>query len=106
MALLSSRPALAANWEFAPRVQGGYRYSDNYHLDLPGGEIDVSGAEADAAVTFRTLDPRTQVRDHAAHPRDLFPGREGEDSTDYYLTRLLETRRRDGAWDHAPTCLA
>ena len=28
--------ASAANWEIAPRVEAGYRYSDNYHLGPPG----------------------------------------------------------------------
>jgi hypothetical protein len=60
-AALAAGSATAANWEIAPRVEAGYRYSDNYHLGLPGTEVEVSGAEADAAVTFRTLDPRTQV---------------------------------------------
>ena len=60
-ALAAASSATAANWEIAPRVEAGYRYSDNYHLGLPGTEVEVSGAEADAAVTFRTLDPRTQV---------------------------------------------
>src|SRR5690606_4483023 len=58
-AALACGSASAANWEIAPRLQLGYRYNDNYHLELPGGEVEVSGAEADAAVTFRTVDPRT-----------------------------------------------
>src|SRR5262245_14811774 len=57
--VLACSAAQAANWEFAPRVEAGYRYNDNYRLDLPGGEIEVSGAEGDAALTIRTLDPRT-----------------------------------------------
>ena len=38
-------------------------------------EIDVSGGEADAAVTFRTLDPRTQFEITPRMQRHLFPGR-------------------------------
>lgn len=91
--------AAAANWEVAPRVGLGYRYNDNYHLELPGGEIEVSGAEADAAVTFRTLDPRTTF---AVTPRirsTYFPDEKDEDSTDYFLDLRLDDatpRRRAG----------
>src|SRR5262249_17987708 len=60
-ALAVSGGAWAANWEYAPRVEAGYRYSDNYHLSEPGAEIEVSGGEADAQLTMRTLDPRTQI---------------------------------------------
>jgi len=60
-ALAAAGSATAANWEIAPRVEAGYRYSDNYHLSPPGGEVEVSGAEAEGEITFRTLDPRTQI---------------------------------------------
>jgi hypothetical protein len=79
-------PALAANWEIDPRVQAGYRYSDNYHLDQPGEEVDVSGAEADAGVTFRTVDPRTNFEITPRINKNYFPNDKEEDSTDYYLT--------------------
>jgi hypothetical protein len=79
-------PALAANWEIDPRVQAGYRYSDNYHLDQPGTEIDISGAEADAGVTFRTVDPRTNFEVTPRVNKTYFPNDKEEDSTDYYLT--------------------
>lgn len=84
-ALFACSGAGAANWEIAPRLEGGYRYSDNYRLDLPGNEIEVSGAEADAQVTFRTLDPRTNF---AITPRvrsTYFPDERNEDSNDYFL---------------------
>jgi hypothetical protein len=91
--------AAAANWELAPRVEAGYTYNDNYRLEIPGGEIEVSGAEVDAGVTLRTLDPRTQVeitpRVHATY----FPSESEEDSTDYFLDALFEDatpRRRTG----------
>ena len=71
----------AANWEIAPRVQAGYRYSDNYHLDQPGEEIDVSGAEADAGVTFRTVDPRTNFEITPRVNTTYFPNDKEEDST-------------------------
>lgn len=98
-ALLAGSTASAANWEFAPRVELGYLYNDNYRLEQPGGEIEVSGAEADAAFTFRTLDPRTQVeitpRVHATY----FPSEDDQDSTDYFLEgRVADAtpRRRTG----------
>jgi hypothetical protein len=78
--------AFAANWEVAPRVQAGYRYSDNYRLDLPGGEVEVSGPEADVGVTFRTIDPRTNFEIAPRVNATYFPDEKDEDSTDYYLT--------------------
>ena len=39
---LAACSATAANWEIGPRVQAGYRYNDNYHLEQPGGEVEVS----------------------------------------------------------------
>jgi hypothetical protein len=77
--------AQAQNWEIAPRVLGGYRYNDNYRLDLPGGEIDVSGAEADAAVAFRNVDPRTKIEVTPRIIATYFPDQKEEDSTDYFL---------------------
>jgi len=75
----------AANWEVAPRVQAGYRYSDNYRLSLPGAEIDVSGAEADVAASFRTVDPRTNFEITPRIIATYFPGERDEDATNYYL---------------------
>ncbi|MET0533101.1 MAG: hypothetical protein ABW171_02660 [Steroidobacter sp.] len=77
--------AAAANWEIEPRVQAGYRYSDNYRLDLPGQEVDVAGAEADAGVTFRTVDPRTNFEITPRINSTYFPDEREEDSNDYYL---------------------
>lgn len=79
------QPATGANWEIDPRVQAGYRYSDNYHLELPGGEVDVSGAEAEAGVTFHTVDPRTNFEITPRVNKTYFPNDKEEDSTDYYL---------------------
>lgn len=87
------------NWEWAPRVEGGYRYSDNYRLDLPGGEIEVSGAEADAQLTLRTVDPRTRFEITPRIRATYFPSDSDEDSTDYFLDTLFEDetpRRRTG----------
>lgn len=99
-AALACGSASAANWEIAPRLQLGYRYNDNYHLELPGGEVEVSGAEADAAVTFRTVDPRTTFEVTPRIRSTYFPDESDEDSTDYFLGALFhdETpRRRTGA---------
>lgn len=89
-------PAQAANWELAPRVQGGLMYSDNYRLDLPGGELDVSGPEVDALVTLRTVDPRTRFELTPRIRANYFPDESDEDSTDYSLRASLddETQRR------------
>ncbi len=93
---LTSGSAGAANWEIAPRVLGGYYYNDNYHLELPGGEVEVSGIEADAAVTFRTVDPRTTIELTPRVRATYFPDESDEDSTDYFFSALLhdETPRR------------
>ena len=91
--------ASAANWEIAPRVEAGYRYSDNYHLGPPGTEVDVSGGEADAQVTFRTLDPRTQIEITPRVLATYFPDEPEDDSVDGYLDARFEDvtpRRRMG----------
>lgn len=82
---LAACSATAANWEIGPRVQAGYRYSDNYHLEQPGGEVDVSGGEADVGVTFKTIDPRTNFEITPRINATYFPDEKDEDSTDYYL---------------------
>jgi hypothetical protein len=94
---LACGSAQAANWEFAPRVEAGYRYNDNYRLDLPGSEIEVAGAEGDAALTIRTLDPRTHFEITPRIRATYFPDEPEEESTDYYLGGLFEdkTPRRD-----------
>lgn len=83
---LAAFTATAANWEVAPRVQAGYRYSDNYRLYPPGQEIDVSGAEADVGVTFRTVDPRTNFEITPRINSTYFPDEKSEDANNYYLT--------------------
>ena len=98
-ALAAASAANAANWEVAPRVQAGYRYSDNYHLGPPGTEVDVSGGEADAQVTWRTLDPRTQIEITPRIQATYFPDEPEDDSVDYFLdARLVDLtpRRRMG----------
>jgi hypothetical protein len=98
-ALLAAGTASAENWEIAPRVEAGYRYSDNWHLGPPGTEVEVSGGEADAQVTFRTLDPRTQIEITPRVLATYFPDEPDDDSVDGYLNARFEDvtpRRRIG----------
>jgi hypothetical protein len=82
---LAPSSTLAANWEIEPRVQAGYRYSDNYHLDPPGEETDVAGGEAEVGVTFHTVDPRTNFEITPRINSTYFPDDKDADSNDYYL---------------------
>jgi hypothetical protein len=98
-AALAAGSASAANWEIAPRVEAGYRYSDNYHLGPPGTEVEVSGAEAAAAVTFRTLDPRTQIEITPSVVGTYFGSDSDDNLANYYLdASVLDStpRRRMG----------
>jgi hypothetical protein len=91
-ALFAAGQAAAANWEFAPRVSAGYIYNDNYRLELPGGEIEVSGGEVDAAATLRTIDPRTTFEITPRIDATFFPDEREQESTDYYLDGLFEDK--------------
>jgi hypothetical protein len=96
---MAAGTASAENWEVAPRVQAGYRYSDNYHLGPPGTEVEVSGGEADAQVAFRTLDPRTQIEITPRVVATYFPDEPDDESVDGYLNGRFEDvtpRRRMG----------
>jgi len=84
-ALSVASAAHAANWEIDPRLQGGYRYDDNYRMSQPGDEIEVSGAEADATLLFRNVDPRTKIEIAPRVRATYFPDSTDEDSTDYFL---------------------
>lgn len=95
-ALLAACGVSAANWEVEPRAELSYRHNDNYRLDLPGAEVDVSGAEASVLARFRTVDPRTNFQITPQIRSTYFPDERQEDSTDYFLSALLsdETPRR------------
>jgi len=83
-------PASADSWEFAPRLELGYLYNDNYRLDFAGDEIDVSGGTLDVTLPIRLI---SQVRRAEIAPRvqsTLFPGDRDEDSTDYFVKGLFE----------------
>jgi hypothetical protein len=91
-ALAGTQAAEAASWEFAPSVLGGYRYDDNYRLSQPGDEIEVSGAEVDATMLFRSIDPRTKIEIAPRVRATYFPNESDEDATDYFLRGSLEDR--------------
>lgn len=98
-ALAAAGSASAANWDIAPRVEAGYRYSDNYHLGPPGTEVEASGGEADAQVTFRTLDPRTQIEITPRVVATYFPDESDDNTVDGYLDGSIvdsTPRRRIG----------
>jgi len=82
----------AQNWEFAPRLELGYMFNDNYRLDPPGDEIEVSGGLLDLRLPIRLIDP---VRRAELAPRvraTFFPDERDEDSNDYFLSGLFEQR--------------
>ncbi len=86
--------ALAANdWIFDPRVEAGAVYNDNYRLtDQPGQEIDVTGAEVDAALGMRAETQRTKLQLVPRIHSTFFPSDTSEEATDYYLTGLAQKR--------------
>lgn len=91
--------ARAENWELAPRLEVGYKYNDNYRLDLPGSEIEVSGAQVDALLTVRTVNPRTNFEVTPRIRASYYPGETEENSNDYFLKGSFEDktqRRRTG----------
>jgi hypothetical protein len=84
--------ALAAPWEFNPRLEAGYLYDDNYRLASPGGELDVSGPLVDAAMELRTI---TQTGEFSFTPRvraTYFPDASDLDAVDYFADLNWERR--------------
>jgi hypothetical protein len=84
--------ANAQNWQFAPRLELGYEYNDNYRLDFAGQEIDVSGPLLDVTLPVRLIDPLVKAEIAPRVRANYFPDERDEDSTDYYLRGLLERR--------------
>jgi len=73
----------AADWEVKPRLEAGYQWDDNYRLSLPGTEIEVSGAMADAQLE---IEARSQTVEFSFTPRvraTYFPNDREENSEDY-----------------------
>jgi len=105
-ALTLGSTAQAANWEFDPRLQLSYEYNDNYRLDFPGNEIDVSGAMLDVIFPVRLVDPVKRAEIAPRVRATLFPDERDEDSTDYFLNGLYEQRTQrqlfgiEGAFSH------
>lgn len=93
LALTAAAPAThAANWEFAPRLELGYLFNDNYRLDFPGDEIEVSGGLLDVTLPIRLVDPVKKAEIAPRARATLFPDERDEDSTDYFLTGMYEQR--------------
>lgn len=86
MAGMGTAPAAAADWELNPRLEAGYLYDDNYRLNSPGNEIDVSGPMVDAEMEWRAL---TQTTEFTFAPRvraTYFPDAQDLDSVDYFAS--------------------
>ena len=54
---ISSLPALGADWQFQPKIEGGVEYNDNYRLFGSGFRDQVYGAFTNAAFVFHYLSP-------------------------------------------------
>lgn len=81
----------ASDWVFDPRVELGAVYDDNYRLtDQPGQEIDVMGAELDAALGMRAEGTRGKLGITPHISSSYFPNQTSENHTDYYLDALAE----------------
>ena len=89
---VAAAPAVAAPWEFNPRIEAGYLYDDNYRLTSPGTEISVSGPLVDAEMELRTL---TQTGEFSLTPRvraTYFPDESELDAVDYFTSLNWERR--------------
>jgi hypothetical protein len=95
----------AQNWEFTPRLQLGYMFNDNYRLDFPGNEVDVSGALIDAKLPLSLATPVRKVEIAPRVRSTYFPDERDEDSNDYFLSGMFEQRTQrqlfgiDGDWN-------
>jgi hypothetical protein len=90
LSALGAGPAMAADWEMNPRLEAGYLYDDNYRLNSPGNELDVSGPLIDAQVEWRAL---TQTSEFSFTPRvrgTYFPDAKDLDSFDYFANLELK----------------
>jgi hypothetical protein len=92
LGVIAAAPAVAAPWEFNPRIEAGYLYDDNYRLTSPGTEISVSGPMVDAEMELRTL---TQTGEFSLTPRvraTYFPDETDLDAVDYFTSLNWERR--------------
>jgi hypothetical protein len=92
LSLQAVSSAQAQNWEFDPRLQLGYEFNDNYRLDIPGNEIEVSGGALDASLPFSLLSPIRKIEISPRVRATYFPDEPEQDSTDYFLGAVLEQR--------------
>lgn len=92
LAALAAMPAAAADWEMNPRLEAGYLYDDNYRLNTPGNEIDVSGPMADAQFEWRALTPTSEFSLTPRVRATYFSDAEELDSVDYFANLEWEHR--------------
>jgi hypothetical protein len=77
-------PAVGADWEINPKIEGGYLIDDNYRLSQPGEEIEVSGPLVDAELELRALMPTSEFSFKPRVRGTYFPDESEFDSFDYY----------------------
>jgi hypothetical protein len=82
--LAGASAADAADWEVQPRLEAGYQWDDNYRLSLPGSEIEVSGAMADAQLEIKALGPLVEFTFTPRVRATYFPNDRDENSEDYF----------------------
>jgi hypothetical protein len=86
---LGGGSALAADWNIDPRIAVSGVYNDNNRLtEIPGSEIEVTGARIDAQVTFRGETPRSSLQLVPRLRSSFYPGDSSEEANDQFL-RLL-----------------
>lgn len=83
--LLGAMKVRAANWEWAPRLQVGYEFNDNYRLAFPGDEIEVSGGMVDVQLQMRAAGPLTRLSLTPRLRSTYYPDQPAEESDDYFL---------------------
>lgn len=97
---LAATQAWGAGWDFQPRIELRAIHDDNYRLtDVPGAEIEVTGAFLDAELALRSENPRGLIELAPRVRSSVFPDEGGEESTDWFVgfgwqnrTPRLETR--------------
>jgi hypothetical protein len=86
-------PALADDWDFIPRLEGGATYNDNYRLaESAADEIAVYGPYIDAQLDATRVTPRSKLEIVPEVHSNYFPSDTADQSTDGYLTMDGEYR--------------
>ncbi len=85
---LAASPTLhAADWQFAPRVEFGAHYDDNYTLtENPNVEVEVEGALLDAMLGIEARTPTTEFILRPRVEATYYPDDSEHDSTDTFST--------------------